>query len=56
MKMVYYIKDEGWPFKIILQVRVLNHPEVLLSKEAVLSVREKVGINWLDTCCGDERE
>jgi len=27
-----------------MQVRVLNHPEVLLSKVAVLSVREKAGL------------
>jgi len=39
-----------------MQVRVLNHPEVLLSKVAVLSVREKTGINWSDTCYGDERK
>jgi hypothetical protein len=37
----YQTEDEGMPFKIVIQVRVLNHPEVLLSKVMVLSVREK---------------
>jgi hypothetical protein len=36
------MEDEGRLLKIVMQVMVLNHSEVLMSKALVLSVREKV--------------
>lgn len=40
-----YIKDEGGPLGVAIQVEASNHLKVLLSKAMVLSVKEKAKQN-----------
>ncbi|WP_166636314.1 hypothetical protein [Fonticella tunisiensis] len=52
-----YIKDEGRPLEITIQVGISNHLKVLLSKAMVLSIKEKARQKILsDECYGDERK